>query len=211
MWNFSLLSLLCLVGASTQNFQGTKRTYHKDENGMKAVVETSSTNAKCYQYTWLGPENRKTNSTETCIDLEVDSSNSDGPPVERPCFSPLVWTTDDENGKNRPRPEDIVEACKQVNPPCNPTCTPTGGQSCIKYTLIADNKEEDIVRETSFCGRVFLDGDTLDKETCKTQKGSDGFDVILCSCSEKSYCNAASQKTIYFGLVLALATLILTL
>jgi hypothetical protein len=28
-----------------------------------------------------------------------------------------------------------VKACSQQTPPCDPTCTPTGGQTCIKYTL----------------------------------------------------------------------------
>ena len=58
--------------------------------------------AQCWQYTWLGPQTDKTNMTEGCSDLEGEAGSA------RPCFTPLVWTYNDDLGQNEPNLQELV-------------------------------------------------------------------------------------------------------
>jgi len=185
--NLVIFSSLLSVCFSTGKVRS--RTQVTSQDGELIEVTETTISSKCYQYTWLGPVNRKTNQTERCSDLEVDSEDD---VEERPCWPPLVWTTNDENQLNRPSAQDIVEACEALTPKCDPTCIPTGGQTCVKYTLMSNNADKEVIRETSYCGRVVIDGKTTDKDVCRKQIGATGgYNLEVCSCSEKSLCNSA--------------------
>ena len=41
--------------------------------------------------------------------------------------------------KNNFYSQDIVDACNKKTPPCDPTCIKSGGQTCVKYTLMSNN------------------------------------------------------------------------
>ena len=50
----------------------------------------------------------------------------------RPCFEPLVWTYNDENGGNEPDLGQLDQACQEQG--CDPYCTPGPSQTCVKYS-----------------------------------------------------------------------------
>ena len=87
-------------------------------------VSAESEVKRCYRYTWLGPVTETTNQTENCNDFEDDET--------RPCFEPLVWTVNDEFGNNEPNLGELEAACSEKG--CDPFCTPSPSQSCVKYS-----------------------------------------------------------------------------
>ncbi|XP_023327468.1 uncharacterized protein LOC111700696 [Eurytemora carolleeae] len=206
---FLFCILHCVLVNSTLgwNKEITKKIGHFKDGILYRSETIGESAGQCYQYTWLGPENKNTNKTERCSDLETDDAEE-----KRPCFAPLVWTFNDELGSNRPDPKDIVDACNKKTPPCDPTCIKSGGQTCVKYTLMSNNIDNAVVRETSFCGRVVSDGVTVSNDVCRTQKDSAGYNVELCSCSSSQFCNAAFKNTqssvVFVLLSLAIAFLL---
>ena len=47
-----------------------------------------------------------------------------------------------------------MKACSEATPPCDPTCTPTGGQTCIKYTLRSNSAVSSILWNIPECYRI---------------------------------------------------------
>ena len=117
---------------------------------------------KCYRYTWMGPVTETTNQTSNCNDFEDDD--------DRPCFEPLVWTFNDESGNNEPDLGELEAACSEKG--CDPFCTPSPSQSCVKYSEWSGNTLTYVSKVTTtttnisslsrvflfqFCGKVNLD------------------------------------------------------
>ena len=93
----------------------------------RRVTSSESEVKKCYRYTWMGPVTETTNQTSNCLDFQDGES---GP--TRPCFEPLVWTVNDEFGDHEPDLEELEAVCKEKG--CDPFCTPSPSQTCVKYT-----------------------------------------------------------------------------
>ena len=101
---------------------------------------------ECFQFTWVGIAEEGNNTDfQSCTDYEEDVRKTyfflESPNIfqfptlfERdvPCFAPLVWTYDDDNGLNSPDLEEIVSECERTG--CNPFCARSGGM-CMKYTV----------------------------------------------------------------------------
>ena len=96
---------------------------------IRREISAESEVKKCYRYTWMGPVTETTNQTENCNDFEDDET--------RPCFEPLVWTFNDEFGNNEPDLGELEEACSEKG--CDPFCTPSPSQSCVKYSEWSGN------------------------------------------------------------------------
>ena len=96
---------------------------------IRREISAESEVKKCYRYTWMGPVTETTNQTENCNDFEDDET--------RPCFEPLVWTVNDEFGNNEPDLGELEEACSEKG--CDPFCTPSPSQSCVKYSEWSGN------------------------------------------------------------------------
>ena len=93
----------------------------------RRVRESESEVKKCWRYTWMGPVTETTNQTSNCLDFQDEESGQ-----TRPCFEPLVWTVNDDNGDNEPNLDELEAACKEKG--CDPFCTPSPSQTCVKYT-----------------------------------------------------------------------------
>ena len=85
------------------------KTYQVKYTSLKEALndealEESELENKCFQYTWLGAVNDKTNTTTAC-DISPDTEHV-------PCFEPIVWT----NGTykfNEPNLSDLRTKCLQ--------------------------------------------------------------------------------------------------
>eukprot|EP00092_Neocalanus_flemingeri_P027350 GFUD01029662.1.p1 GENE.GFUD01029662.1~~GFUD01029662.1.p1 ORF type:complete len:198 (-),score=39.28 GFUD01029662.1:48-641(-) len=176
-----------------------KETIHYDEKGavVKAVVEDVSATSKCWQYTWMGPETEKTNQTGSCLDLETD----EGP--QRPCFSPIVWTVNDDTGENEPDLNELEEQCDEKG--CNPHCTPGPSERCIKYTEWSGKK---MSYTAKFCGSVTLDwtGNKASGDRCYR---SDGQEYCMCNQDMGDGCNMGHTLS-SLGLVVWFAVFIVS-
>ena len=83
---------------------------------------------------------------------------------EVPCFHPLVYTVNDENGLNGPIIDEIVEACQKTG--CDPFCS-RGGGMCVKYTVTDRSKSRVVRWESHFCGQgVKWNGDQVSGTRC---------------------------------------------
>merc|ERR1711874_36661 len=167
-----LLLTVCGVGAVL------KETTHFDADGRKLRTVTEdlpNTDFKCWQYTWRGRETDKTNVTGSCMDLEND---------DEPCFGPLVWTVDDENGDHQPNEDELEEQCSLLG--CTPFCTPGPGQQCMKYVKMSG---KNVVQMTKFCGEVTLSWGSGPSAAgrCLTNANS----TTYCYCKSHTKCNAA--------------------
>ena len=115
-------------------------------------ISAESEVKKCYRYTWMGPVTETTNQTSNCNDFEDDD--------DRPCFEPLVWTFNDEAGNNEPDLGELEAACSEKG--CDPFCTPSPSQSCVKYsewsgnTLTYVSKVTNTTTNISSLPRVFF-------------------------------------------------------
>merc|ERR1712080_186823 len=121
------------------------------QQGAEITRYTTQLPKTCWLYTWLGVETEKVNTTMNCRDMEPDTED-DEEKVSRPCFSPLVWTTNNEDGENQPDLDKIEATCEEVG--CVPHCTPGTREMCIKYTEWSGDK---MSYTSSFCGEVTLD------------------------------------------------------
>ena len=146
---------------------------------------------RCFQFTWVGiAEDGNQTDFQSCADYEDDVSISSVcskikihiifiaiqfPTLfdrQVPCFSPLVWTYNDENGLNSPDINEIVNECERTG--CNPFCA-RGGGMCTKYTVTDRNKERTVRWESHFCGQgIKWDGDGVSRGRCFSEKNIAG-------------------------------------
>ena len=177
-----------------------KETTHYDDDGkvIRTVTEDISDTAKCWQYTWMGPETEKTNNTGSCMDLETE----DG--IQKPCFSPIVWTVNDEYGENEPDLDELEEQCDEVG--CNPFCTPGPSERCMKYTEWSKANGGNMIYTAKFCGTVTVwDGNHASGDRCVR---SNGTEYCYCNKEMKINCNTGFH-TSPMGTVVFIAMLIL--
>ena len=107
-----------------------------------------------------------------------------------PCFSPLVWTLNDEYANNRPNLTEIKMACDEIDG-CTPYCLRAGGM-CIKCTVMNRNKDRTVAWESSFCGQgTNWKGETISTTRCFTDNQGEGQDHSVCFCDDASLCNSA--------------------
>ena len=59
---------------------------------------------RCWQYTWRGPVNERTNTTGQGCSNEANQKHV-------PCFEPIVWTNG-TNKHNQPNLDDLKEKCE---------------------------------------------------------------------------------------------------
>ena len=81
-------------------------SWKKDDNGVARpkIQEEELLENKCWKYTWMGPENEKTNKSQPCPQGEDYE--------DQPCFPPLVWTSG-PNKHNQPNTTELLEKCSQ--------------------------------------------------------------------------------------------------
>merc|ERR1712142_771627 len=184
-----MLITVCGVGAVM------KETSHFDAEGRIIRTETEDLpeTEKCLQYTWFGKVTDMTNVTGSCRDIDTDEGE------QKPCFPPLVWTEDDDDGlygDNEPDESELEDKCSQIG--CNPFCIPGPSQKCMKYTEYSGigNKKN---RVTKFCGEVVLwNGKSPNNNKCHRQNSSKEY----CYCTGyrcntgDSYHNTAFITTI---------------
>merc|ERR1712126_490178 len=146
---YPLLATLVFCGMTTH---GEFMETIMFQQGAEISRYTTQFTKTCWMYTWLGVETEKINTTMSCKDLQPDSDSEDDNKVSKPCFSPLVWTTNNEDGENQPDLDKIEATCEEVG--CVPHCIPGTGEMCIKYTEWSGDK---MSYTSSFCGEVTLD------------------------------------------------------
>lgn len=114
MWTKIVLvsALFCLVKSdyclkndcSPRTFEvKIKKSKNFDYTETLQEVEENELKDRCWQFTWLGPIDDRTNKTTSC-DTSPENANV-------PCFEPIVWT----NGTykmNQPNTTDLAEKCK---------------------------------------------------------------------------------------------------
>jgi len=161
----NMLLLLFLAGLAEGDFKETFLFRRGDS--LPLVHTTEQAPAQCWQYTWLGAANERVNYTATCSDLLGDE---EGAAISKPCFSPLVWTENDENGANQPDLDELEAACEKV-PGCSVHCTPGPSERCIKYTEFSAGK---LAYTSSFCGRITLDWTNESPDNSRCYKNEDG-------------------------------------
>merc|ERR550539_306547 len=146
---------------------------------IRREISAESEVKKCYRYTWLGPVTETTNQTSNCKDFEDEEQ-------QRPCFEPLVWTFNDESGNNEPDLGELEAACTEKG--CDPFCTPSPSQSCVKYSEWNGNT---LTYVSKFCGKVNLDWnrDKGDVNRC-FKEGSAQY--CFCEQNMKYLCNKAA-------------------
>jgi len=145
---------------------------------------------ECYQFTWIGVEDDNSNRTDfpTCLNLEESFPTSFGREV--PCFHPLVYTVNDENGLNGPIIDEIVEACQRTG--SDPFCS-RGGGMCVKYTVTDRSKSRVVRWESHFCGQgVKWNGDQVSGTRCFWEDNVEGMDHRVCFSNDGSKCNGSA-------------------
>lgn len=166
--------------------------------------------ARCFQYTWMGPENELTNTTTSCGNLNQKGI---------PCFTPFVWTSGPNSG-NQPETADIVAFC-QGQPgnnngtggtvaSCDPFCA-KNDDVCIKVTHFLRDSARTVVNTTSFCGKGIdkTNSGASIKNSCflEKNKGGSGVDMEACFCNN-DLCNRGGPGLWPSPLALALALLV---
>ena len=153
---------------------------------FSAGTATVALQARCWEYTWVGPVDESINATR-CSTLQ-------GKDKDRPCFEPLVWTN---QSHNQPNLEQLEEYCKTANTVtgtnCDPFCT-KNDDVCIKMTYFTRDGSGTATYTSSFCGKgieTTADGRAL-KDTCHYQENVDdsGEDLEVCFCDTDT-CNGS--------------------
>ena len=138
--------------------------------------------------------------------------------IYRPCFEPLVWTHNDENGGNEPDLGELEQICAENNK-CDPFCTPGPSQTCVKYSewtgkVKSYTSQVEIISELfisclkpilfQFCGKVTLDwsGSTSKINRC-FRAGSQEY--CFCDQNTQPLCNNSVRISLGLGIVINLA------
>merc|ERR1711935_856143 len=177
---FQILHLLLFFDISNCRKEPIKQTKTFTKNGDLVNIQLTTTADSCYQYTWVGVEEfgmSGNGSFPSCSDLEDGLATQYGREV--PCYSPLVWTENDQYSANRPDPKDIVAACETQG--CSPFCA-RGSGKCIKYTIYDRNDESTVSWESSFCGQGTMDEESVERNRCFTERGVMGTNHRVCFC-----------------------------
>ena len=74
------------------------------EDGQVIEARTQLQENKCWKYTWMGPRNEKTNTTQGCYTTPENE--------HQPCYEPLVWTNG-TNKHNQPNLTELWDKCLQ--------------------------------------------------------------------------------------------------
>jgi len=156
-----MLLLLLFLGLTNGDYKET--FVFRRGDSLPIVHTTEKAPAQCWKYTWLGAANERVNRTSTCSDYLGDEGEAAS---NKPCFTPLVWTKNDDNGENQPDLDELEKASERV-PGCSVHCTPGPSERCIKYTEFSAGK---LSYTSSFCGRITLDwtGESPDNSRCYT-------------------------------------------
>jgi len=184
--------LLLFLGLSKGDY---KETFVFRRGDSLPIVHTTETApAQCWKYTWLGAANERVNSTTTCSDYLGDE---DAEASNKPCFAPLVWTTNDADGSNQPDLDELEKACERV-PGCSVHCTPGPSERCIKYTEFSASK---LSYTSSFCGRITLDwtGESPDNSRCYKTENREYCYRTAESCLQDRgdyHCNSCPAQTV---------------
>ena len=174
-----------------------KEIITKDAKGKMIRSETveMADTAKCWHYTWMGPETEKTNNTGSCLDLGMDVN-------AKPCFPPIVWTVNDEYGENEPDLNELEEQCNLVG--CNPFCTPGPSERCMKYTEWSKESGGKMIYTSKYCGTVTdWTGNHVSKDNCYRTNRDE-----YCFCNKEMKINCNSGRKISAWRVLAVFAII---
>jgi len=168
----------------TEVFGIIKETIKYDANGgiIRRVTSSESEVKQCYRYTWMGPVTETTNQTSNCLDFQDEEAGQ-----TRPCFEPLVWTFNDDNGDNEPNLEELEAVCQEKG--CDPFCTPSPSQTCVKYT---EWNGDTLSYVSKFCGKVTLDWNRNkgDVNRCFRENNKE---YCFCDQNMKYKCNTATR------------------
>jgi len=175
-----------------------KETISYDAKGqvIRKVIAHESEVTKCWRYTWLGAETESTNLTSGCMDLETEDE------PKRPCFPPLVWTYNDENGSNEPDLGELESTCQEKG--CVPFCTPGPSQTCVKYSEWTGKQ---LSYTSQFCGSVTLEW-SGSKSSINRCFRAGAQEYCFCDQYMQTLCNSAPSlqiSLVFFVIILLMA------